>query len=34
LILELAGCDLNQETAVSEEEGQEVVEEEYGLKVD
>jgi hypothetical protein len=34
LIHELAGCDLNQETAVSEEEGQEVVEEEYGLKVD
>jgi hypothetical protein len=34
LIHELAGCDLNQETAVGKEEGREVVEEEYGLKVD
>jgi hypothetical protein len=34
LIRELAGCDLKSETAVGEKEVQEVVEEEYGLKVD
>jgi hypothetical protein len=34
LIHELAGCDLKSEAAVGEKEGQEVVEEEYGLKVD
>jgi hypothetical protein len=34
LIHELAGCDLKSEAAVGEKKGQEVVEEEYGLKVD
>jgi hypothetical protein len=34
LIWELAGSDLSQGTAVGEKEGQEAVEEEYGLEVD